>query len=60
MPKRIKMRTKEGKWIVTHTLDAKTFKDTEIEGTSYTDAYVNFMCKYPDENICELKEACDG
>jgi hypothetical protein len=48
------------KWIVTHTLDAETFKDTEIEGTSYTDAYINFRCKYPKEDICELKEACDG
>lgn len=56
MPKTIKMR----KWIVTHTIDAKTYKETEIEGKNYTDAYVNFMCKYPDEMICELKEACDG
>ena len=46
-----------GKWIVTHTSDTKTFKDTEIEGTSYTDAYLKFSIKYPDEIITELKEA---
>ena len=45
------------KWIVTHTSDAETFKETEISGTSYTDAYVNFSIKYPDEMITELKEA---
>lgn len=47
------------KWIVTHTsdLELKTLRTTEIEGTSYTDAYVNFMVKYPDEMITELKEA---
>lgn len=47
------------KWIVTHTpeLDGATIKTTEIEGTSYTDAYVNFMVKYPNEIITELKEA---
>ena len=47
------------KWIVTHTpdRDGATIKTTEIEGTSYTDAYVNFMVKYPNEIITELKEA---
>jgi hypothetical protein len=43
-------------WTVTHTNDKVTFKDTDIEGTSYTDAYVNFMCKHPGEMICDLKE----
>ena len=45
------------KWIVTHTSDCENFKETEISGTSYTDAYVNFSIKYPDEMITELKEA---
>ena len=45
------------KWTVTHTNDGTTFKDTEIEGKNYTDAYVNFSVKYPDEMITELKEA---
>ena len=47
------------KWIITHTtdLDLVTLRTTEIEGTSYTDAYVNFMVKYPNEIITELKEA---
>jgi hypothetical protein len=48
------------KWIVTHTSDTVNFKDTEINGTSYTDAYVNFMVKYPDEIITELKEASNA
>ena len=43
-------------WIVTHTSDMENFKETEICGTSYTDAYVNFSVKYPDEMITELKE----
>lgn len=45
------------KWIVKSTSDKETFKETEIYGTSYTDAYVNFSVKYPDEMITELKEA---
>lgn len=48
------------KWVVTHTSDTKTFKETEILGTSYTDAYVNFMVKYPDEMITELREASNA
>lgn len=43
------------KWIVTHTSDKETFKTSEIQGTTYTDAYVNFMCKHPGEMISELK-----
>ena len=45
------------KWIVTHTHDAVNYKETEIEGKSYTDAYVNFCLKYPKEMITELREA---
>lgn len=44
------------KWIVTHTHDAVNYKKTEIEGTSYTDAYVNFEIAYPNEIICDIKE----
>ena len=45
------------KWIVTHTLDGEKFDTTEIEGRTYTDAYVNFSVKYPDKIITDLKEA---
>ena len=45
------------KWIVTHTHDKMTLKTTEIEGETYTDAYVRFSIKYPKEIITELKEA---
>lgn len=45
------------KWVVTHTPDAVNYKQTEVEGTSYTDAYVNFYIKHPNEYITELKEA---
>ena len=44
------------KWLVKHTSDKETFNTTEIEGTSYTDAYVNFTIKHPGEIICELTE----
>lgn len=44
------------KWIVTHTENGAKFETTEIEGTSYTDAYVNFEVKYPGKIICEIKE----
>ena len=44
------------KWMVTHTPDAVNYKETEIEGTSYTDALVNFEIAYPGEIICEIKE----
>ena len=45
------------KWIVTHTHDAVNYKETEIEGKSYTDAFVNFVLAYPEEIVCEVKEA---
>lgn len=44
------------KWIVKHTESGEEFGTTEIEGTSYTDAYVNFELKYPGRIICELTE----
>ena len=44
------------KWIVTHTNDGVSLKNTEIEGTSYTDAFVNFEIAYPGEIVCEIKE----
>lgn len=47
------------KWVVTHTECGAEFGTTEIEGTSYTDAYVNFEVKYPGRIICELKEKKD-
>jgi hypothetical protein len=43
------------KWTVTHSNDFDTFNKTEIEGKTYTDAYVNFMCKHPGEMISELE-----
>lgn len=43
-------------WNVTFTQDMTVYKTVPIEGTSYTDAYVNLMVKYPDAIICELKE----
>jgi hypothetical protein len=45
------------KWIVKYTSDKETFKTTEIHGTSYTDAFVNFMVAYPGGIVCEIKEA---
>lgn len=47
------------KWIVTHTLDGEKFDTTEIEGRTYTDAYVNCMIKYPNDMITELVEVKD-
>ena len=44
------------KWIVTHTGDKETFITSEIEGTTYTDAFVNFMVKHPGHIVCEIKE----
>ena len=44
------------KWIVTHSNDFETFNKTEIEGKTYTDAYVNFIGKYRGEMIAELQE----
>lgn len=52
----LKLQTKVSKWIVTHTHDAVNYKETVIEGTSYTDAFVNFEIAYPGETVCEIKE----
>lgn len=43
-------------WTVTHTHDAVVYKDTKIKGTSYTDAFVNFMVAHPNETVCEIIE----
>lgn len=43
------------KWIVTHSNDFEHFNKTEIEGKTFTDAYVNFTIKYPGEMIAELE-----
>lgn len=45
------------KWIVTHTHNAVHYNETVIEGKTYTDAFVNFVLAYPNEIVCELKEA---
>lgn len=45
------------KWEVTFTVDMKVYKTEHIDGTTYTDAYVNTMVKYPGAIITELKEA---
>lgn len=42
------------KWIVTHTHDAVSYKNTEVKGISYTDAFVNFMVAHPEETVCEI------
>ncbi len=44
------------KWIVTHTNDGKNFREDEVNGISYTDAFVNFEIAYPGETVCEIKE----
>lgn len=43
-------------WTVKYTNDGVNFDSTIIKGTSYTDAYVNFMVKHPDETITEITE----
>lgn len=45
------------KWIVTHTSDMEIFTVDEIDGETYTKAYLNASEKFPDEIICDLKEA---
>jgi hypothetical protein len=42
------------KWKVTFTFDNGTFIEDEVDGTSYTDAYVNTMLKHPGADITEL------
>ena len=43
------------KWIVTHTSDMVTFKVDEIEGETYTRAYLNAMTAFPGDIITDLK-----
>lgn len=43
-------------WIVTYTENGEEFDTTEVEGETYTMAYVNFEVKHPGRIICELKE----
>ena len=43
-------------WTVTYTNDGVNYDSLNIEGTTYTDAYCNFMVKYPEEMITELTE----
>ena len=50
------MRTDMKIWIVKHTENGEEFGTTEIEGETYTMAYVNFEVKYPGKIICELTE----
>ena len=45
------------KWIATYTLDTEHFNVEEVEGSTYTKAYVNLMLRHPDAQITELKEA---
>jgi hypothetical protein len=44
------------KWNVTHTSDGEKYSTTTITGTTFTDAYVNFSVRYPNEIITELRE----
>ena len=44
------------KWVVIHTSDAVNYKETVVEGKSYTDALVNFELAYPGEIACDIKE----
>ena len=45
------------KWIVTHTKDTEIYEVDEVDGRTYTDAYLNSSKKFPGEIICDLKEA---
>ena len=44
------------KWKVTFTFDNGTFIEDEIDGVTYTDAYVNMMLKHPSAIIADLRE----
>ena len=45
------------KWEVTFTFDKETFIEAQVEGTTYTEAYVNLMLKHPGAMITDIKEA---
>ena len=44
------------KWKVTYTLDKESFKTEEVEGKTYTDAYVNMMLRCADAEIVDVRE----
>lgn len=46
-------------WIVTHTHNAVNYNNTEVKGTSYTDAFVNFMVAHPNETVCKIREGAN-
>lgn len=48
------------KWDVTFTFDKDNFHSIEIEGETYTEAYVNTMIKYPGAMITEICEVKNG
>lgn len=48
------------KWEVTFTEDMEVYMTVSIDGTSYTDAYVNTMVKYPGAIITDMKEASNA
>ena len=45
------------KWKVTYTFDKESFRVEDIEGKTYTEAYVNMMLKRPGAMITDIKEA---
>ena len=45
------------KWEVTFTEDMEVYRTDDIEGTNYTNAYVNAMCKHPGVMITDLRES---
>lgn len=45
------------KWIVTYTIDKALFNVEEVEGKTYTAAYINTMLRHPDAIITDIKEA---
>lgn len=44
-------------WIVTYTLDQELFNVEEVDGKTYTSAYVNTMLRHPGAIITDIKEA---
>lgn len=45
------------KWIVTHTSDTETYLVDEVEGATYSKAYVKAMGEFPGDMITDLREA---
>lgn len=48
------------KWDVTYTFDKDKYESDQVEGTSYTDAYVNAMIKHPGAMITEIRECSNA